>query len=157
MNIHEAKIHDIEQLANHHRKMFEEIWEKKNLNFDSIKAQEIESAYSEKLRKQLLDGRCKAWLAKNGSQVVASGAISIFSYIPVPNDTNLEVAYLHSMYTEKIFRGRKIAQQIIEKAISYCKVNGIHRIALNASDEGKPIYEKIGFLSAPDSMRLFIK
>lgn len=147
----------MEQLSNHHRKMFEDIWEKKNLIIDFKKAQEIEKAYLEKLRKQLPDGRCKAWVVKRGIQIVASGAISIFSYIPVPNDSTLEVAYLHSMYTEKFFRGRKLAQQIIERAINYCKENGIRRIVLNASDEGKPIYEKTGFLSAPDSMRLFIK
>ncbi|MFH1369776.1 MAG: GNAT family N-acetyltransferase [Planctomycetota bacterium] len=157
MNIQEAIRDDIKQLAIHHRKMFEEIWEKKGQKLEAAKAQEIEKAYSEKLEKQISAGSCKAWVVKNGNQLVASGAISIISFVPVPNDTNYNIAYLHSMYTEKKFRGKKFARQIIEKAIQYCKNNGINRIVLNASDEGKPLYKKIGFVSSPETMRLFIK
>jgi GNAT superfamily N-acetyltransferase len=124
---------------------------------EAAKAQEIEKAYSEKLEKEIRGGSCEAWVIKNGNRLVASGAISIVSFVPIPNDTNHNIAYLHSMYTEKDFRGRKYAQQIIERAIQYCKENGINRVILNASDAGKPIYEKLGFVSLPEMMRLFIK
>jgi GNAT superfamily N-acetyltransferase len=124
---------------------------------EGAKAREIKKAYSEKLEKEIPGGSCKAWVVKNGNRLVASGAISIVSYVPVPNDTNHNIAYLHSMYTEKDFRGRKCAQEIIERAIQYCKKNGINRVILNASDAGKPIYEKSGFVSLPETMRLFIK
>jgi len=140
MNISEATRDDIEQLAIHHRKIFEEIWEKKSLKLDAAKAQEMEKAYTDKLEKQIPGGSCKAWVVNNGNQLVASGAISIVSYVPVPSDPNHNIAFLHSMYTEKEFRGRHLAQQIIKKAIQYCKENGINRIILNASDAGKPIY-----------------
>jgi GNAT superfamily N-acetyltransferase len=155
--IQEATYDDIKQLAIHHRKMFEEIWEMKGQKVAAEKAQEIEKRYSEKLEKQISAGTCKAWVVRDGNQLIASGAISIVSFVPVPNDTNHNVAYLHSMYTEKDFRGKKYAQQIIDKAIQYCKENGISRVILNASDAGKPIYEKAGFVSSPESMRLFIK
>jgi GNAT superfamily N-acetyltransferase len=155
--IQEATCDDIKQLAIHHRKMFEEIWEKKGEKLEVDKAQEIEERYSEKLEKQITEGTCKAWVVKDGNQLVASGAISVVSFVPVPYDTNHNIAYLHSMYTEKEFRGRKYAQQIIERAIQYCKEHGISRVILNASDAGKPIYEKSGFMSSPETMRLFIK
>jgi GNAT superfamily N-acetyltransferase len=157
MNIQEAIYDDIKQLAIHHRKMLEEIWEKKGQKLETTQAQEIEKIYAEKLEKQIPAGSCKAWIFKNGNQLVASGAISIVSFVPVPNDTNHFIAYLHSIYTEKDFRGRKLVQQIVEKAIQYCKKNGINRIILNASDAGKPIYEKSGFVVTPNAMRLFIK
>lgn len=157
MNIQEATCDDIKQMAIHHRKMFEEIWEKKGQKVEGVEAQEIEKAYSEKLKKEIPGCSCKAWVVKNGNRLVASGAISIVSYVPVPNDTNHNIAYLHSMYTEKDFRGRKYAQEIIERAIQYCKENGINRVILNASDAGRPIYEKSGFVSLPETMRLLIK
>jgi len=108
------------------------------------------------LKREIAAGSCKAWVVRNGNRLVASGAISIVSYVPVPNDPNPHIAYLHSMYTEKEFRGRKYAQQIVEKAIQYCKENGICRIVLNASDAGRSVYEKSGFLPAPETMRLVI-
>ncbi|HAO20150.1 MAG TPA: hypothetical protein DCQ37_06465 [Desulfobacteraceae bacterium] len=46
--------------------------------------------------------------------------------------------------------------RIIRNVIKYCNSDEIKRILLNASDEGKPVYQKIGFRSAPDTMRLFI-
>lgn len=157
LNIQEATCGDIEQLAIHHRKMFEEIWEDKSQKLEAAEANKIEKAYFEKLEKQIPVGSCKDWVVKNGDQIIASGAISIVSYVPVPQDTNQNIAYLHSMYTEKKFRGRKFAQQIIERAIQYCQKNGIIRVILNSSDTGKPIYEKLGFVSSSDTMKLFIE
>jgi len=50
----------------------------------------------------------------------------------------------------------KVYQSIIDEAVNYCKKLGIKRMILNAIDSGKPIYEKYGFVSAPDTMRLFL-
>ncbi|MFO7666608.1 MAG: GNAT family N-acetyltransferase [Desulfobacterales bacterium] len=157
MNIQDATIDDIQTLAVHHRKMFEEIWEQKGLGIDKARAKELESAYREKVLKQLPEGICKAWVIKNGNEIIASGAITIVSLVPVPSDINHKIGYLHSMYTEKAYRNQKYAQQIIDKAIQYCTQNGIGRVLLNASNAGRPIYEKIGFVSSPETMRLFIK
>lgn len=152
-----AEIGDIRQLAIHHRNMFEEIWEQKGLLLEEAKALELEKAYFEKLEKQISEGICKAWVVKKNGHILASGAITIISLVPVPNDINSNIAYMHSVYTEREFRGRKHARQIIERAIDYCRGNGIKRVLFNASDEGKPIYEKCGFVSVAETMRLFIE
>jgi GNAT superfamily N-acetyltransferase len=157
MKIHSATPDDIWLLAVHHRKMFEEIWEQKGKILETHTAKEIEKAYHRKLEKEIPDGTCRAWLFKNGSQAVASGAISIISFVPIPDDPNHSVAYLHSMYTEKNFRGRKYARRIIERAVDTCKENGIRRVVLNASNAGRPLYERLGFVSSPETMRLFIR
>lgn len=157
MNLQDATIDDIQILSIHHRKMFEEIWEQKGLKIEKARAQELESAYSEKIEKQIPEGICKAWVVKNDNQIIASGAITIVSFVPVPFDINHNIAYLHSMYTEKAYRHQKCAQKIVDRAIQYCQKNGISRIVLNASNAGKPIYEKSGFVSSPETMRLFIK
>jgi len=157
MNLQYATIDDIKMLAIHHRKMFEEIWEQKGQKIEKARAQEIEDAYCEKLENEIQEGTCIAWVVKNDNQIVASGAITIVSFVPIPNDTNHYIAYLHSMYTEKGYRNQKYAQKIVDRAIHYCQENGISRIVLTASDAGQPIYEKLGFVSSPETMRLFIK
>ncbi len=157
MNLQDATIEDIRILSIHHRKMFEEIWEHKGQKIEKARAQKIEDAYYEKIEKQIQKGTCIAWVVKNDNQIIASGAITIVSFVPVPNDTNHNIAYLHSMYTEKGYRNQKYAQKIVDRAIHYCQKKGINRVVLNASDAGKPIYEKLGFVSSPETMRLFIK
>ena len=157
MIVEDAALDDVQILAVHHRKMFEEIWEQKGLKIDSDQAKKLESAYLDKVTKQIPKGVCKAWVIRNGDVIIASGAITIVSFVPVPFDLRHNVAYLHSMYTEKAHRRKKCAQKIVNRAIQYCRENGIKRVLLNASDAGKPVYEKAGFASSPETMRLFIK
>ena len=157
MDLQEATIDDIHILATHHRRMFGEIWEQKGLAMEKTISQELESAYSDKITEQLPAGICKAWVIKSDNTIIASGAITIVSLVPIPPDMNHRIAHLHSMYTEKAYRNKKCAQQIVDSALRYCRQNRINRVTLNASDAGRPIYEKIGFVSSPDTMRIFIK
>ncbi|MBM4331144.1 MAG: GNAT family N-acetyltransferase [Deltaproteobacteria bacterium] len=157
MRIREATDGDIPLLAIHHRKMFEEIWERRGEDIDSSRFAEIEKAYIQKLQLQLQDGSCKAWVIEDEHRIIASGAISILSFVPTPQDLSSKVGYLHSMYTEKDQRNNHCANRIIKQALHFCKAKGIKRIILNASESGRPIYEKIGFRSAPETMRLLIE
>jgi RimJ/RimL family protein N-acetyltransferase len=156
-NLREATERDIPQLSLHHRKMFQEIWEKKNQGISNSLCTEIELAYSRKLIRELVGGSCKCWVIENGDQIVASGGITIVSFVPTPNDLNSRVAYLHSMYSEKAYRNKNFANRIVKEALQYCKANEIKRVILTASQAGKPIYEKIGFASSPETMRIFIE
>ncbi len=157
LSLRKGNTEDIPILAIHHRLMFEEIWESKGENIDISKFIEIEKIYTEKLRQQIEDGSCQAWVIENENKIAASGAISIVKMVPTPDDLSCEVAYLHSMYTERIYRNKKCARRIIEKAIQYCKSSGIKRILLNASEAGRPVYQKIGFRQAEDVMRFWLK
>ena len=157
MRIREATDNDILFLASHHRKMFEEIWQTRGEDIENSRFTEIEKAYVQKLHRQLHDGSCKAWVIEDELRIIASGAISIVSFVPTPKDSSSTVAYLHSVYTEKDQRNNHCANRIIEQALQYCKAKGIRRIILNASEAGRPLYEKLGFRSAPDIMRLFIE
>lgn len=157
MNIRESSSNDISVMATHHRKMFEEIWEQKGKRLGSTRASEIENAYAHKLVTEMESGICRAWVIEDEGKIISSGAMTFVSFVPNPSDLSSKVAYLHSMFTEKSHRNRKCAQQIIHKVIEHCKANGIKRIVLNASDAGQPLYQKTGFRSAPDTMRLFIE
>ena len=156
MHIREALIGDISIMAEYHRRMFEEIWEKKGEHLDAVKASEIEKAYTEKLETEMNSGACKAWVIEDKGEIISSGAITFVSFVPTPNDLSSKVAYLHSVYTKESHRNGKCAQRIVRAAISYCRSNGVNTIILGASNAGKPIYEKIGFRSTPEMMRLFV-
>ena len=157
MPLREASSRDISMMATHHRKMFEEIWEHKGEHLGATKAIEIENAYTLKLETELKSGICRAWVIEDEGKIISSGAITFVSSVPIPSDISSKVVYLHSMYTEESHRNQKCAQRIIHKVIGHCKSQGVKRITLNASGAGKPIYEKIGFHYAPETMRLFIE
>ncbi len=154
--LREASAGDIPVMAQHHRMMFEEIWAQKGEALSVERAGEIEKAYARKLEAEM-SGLCTAWVIEEAGEIIASGAITLVSFVPHPYDPSSKVAYLHSIYTEKSHRNRKCAGRIIEAAIRHCLTLGISRMILSASNAGKPIYEKIGFRSTPEMMRLFIK
>ncbi len=156
MNLREAFIRDISALAKHHRSMFEEIWAQKGEPINAVKARDIEKAYAQKLESEMDGGICKAWVVESKGVIVSSGAITFVSFVPTPYDLSSKIAYLHSIFTEKSYRNKKCAQRIVHTAIKYCSDQGVNRMILTASNAGKPIYEKIGFHSTPDMMRLLI-
>ena len=156
MPLREAASGDIPKLARHHREMFEEVWQAIGKAVESAKADMLEEAYSRKLGAQL-NNSCKAWVIEHKGDIFASGAISIVSYVPTPLDPNSDVAYLHSMFTDKGYRGRRCASRIIEQALDYCRARGIKRVMLFASDAGRPLYEHVGFSPVPNMMRLILE
>ncbi len=155
--IHSATIDDIPILVTHHHKMFKEIWTQKGIEFDAHQFDEMDKAYEEKLNQELANGTCTAWVIENEGKIVASGAISMHSMVPRPDDSSYMVAHLHSVFTEYDFRKNGFASLITKNAIHYCKSRGIKRMTLGASDAGRPLYEKMDFQPSVSSMQLVIK
>ena len=153
-NLRIATPEDIPFLVNHHRKMFEEIREKTGNPVDLPLPAALENEYRVKLAREIPSGVCIAWVVLIGDRIVSSGAVSIISYVPVPHDLSTNIAFLHSVYTEKEYRHRYYARRITQAAADYCRDKGIRRLYLFASDAGQPVYEKVGFVPVPNAMLL---
>ncbi len=156
VNVRIAENKDIALLAIHHRKMFAEIWESNGNPLSTEVLAQLEQAYAQKLKEQLPDKTCVAWVIDKKETIVASGAVTIISFVPTPVDISHRLAYLHSIYTEKEHRGKQYAHAIIENGLAHCRQMGIKRIVLTASDKGRPIYHELGFRPAADIMRLVL-
>jgi GNAT superfamily N-acetyltransferase len=50
-----------------------------------------------------------------------------------------------SVYTEPDYRGKGICTKLIKNLVEYGRKIGLGRIDLSATDEGYPIYAKVGF------------
>jgi GNAT superfamily N-acetyltransferase len=58
-----------------------------------------------------------------------------------------------NVYTEPEFRRRGIARQIVVTILDWAQQRGLRTINLHASNEGRSLYEKLGF-EATNEMRL---
>ncbi|MBR4343543.1 MAG: GNAT family N-acetyltransferase [Lachnospiraceae bacterium] len=86
-----------------------------------------------------------AFIAKDESKIVSVAYLHI---IEMPaNSMLLNGLYgeVLSVYTEPDYRGQGICTKIIKNLVEYGKRIGLGRIDLSATDEGYPIYAKIGF------------
>ena len=147
---------DIPLLELHHRIMFGEIREKSGNPADPEVLGVVGIEYAKKLVREIPSGDCVAWILQLGDRAVASGAVSIVSYVPVPHDPFSRIAFLHSIFTEQEYRNRRFGSRITQAAAGYCKSLGIRRLYLFASDAGRPLYTRAGFVPVPNALLLMM-
>ena len=137
--------------------MFKEIRDLQDKKIDDSSYKKMEEAQARKIGEGFPKRLCHSWIAEDeNGKIVASGAISICSFVPTPENPNYIGAYLHSMFTEKEHRGNGVAAKIIEEARNFCRQNNISTIMLSASAAGKTVYEKIGFKPIDSFMYLIV-
>ncbi|MBN1936669.1 MAG: GNAT family N-acetyltransferase [Anaerolineae bacterium] len=106
---------------------------------------------------KLPGGEFCAWVAVAADgQVVSSGGAVIDVHPPGPGNLSGKIGYIMSVATRPEYRRRGLARRIVETIIEWFKAQGVTRIALHASDMGRPMYERMGF-KASTEMRLEIK
>jgi len=56
-----------------------------------------------------------------------------------------ELAWVGMVLTDTHYRGRGFARQLMEHALAYLRRKGVAWIKLDATDMGRPLYERLGF------------
>jgi GNAT superfamily N-acetyltransferase len=60
------------------------------------------------------------------------------------------------MYVEREHLRQGVARALLERMIAWCRENELANVGLHASDEGRPLHEKLRFEPATE-MRLDLK
>lgn len=86
------------------------------------------------------------WVAEAQGTIVATSGL-IFYQKP-PSERNLMglEAYILNMYTVPAWRGKGIATKLLQTLIASAKQRYAHRIWMYATQDGRPIYERAGFV-----------
>ena len=104
----------------------------------------------------LRTGTYRAWVVEDResglASVIAGGGITVLPWPPGPRYLSDRLAFLYNLYTEPPHRRRGVARLIMNAIHEWCRANGIRSIALNASDEGRPLYEAMGYRVSPHPM-----
>ncbi|MFC6604013.1 GNAT family N-acetyltransferase [Ectobacillus funiculus] len=95
-------------------------------------------------------------MAKANGEAVSGSGIVIFKRPPYLENLNGIEAYILNMYTTPEHRGRGIARKLLESCIEECKNIGVKRVWLHASEDGKRLYQNMGFTFKNNEMELFI-
>jgi GNAT superfamily N-acetyltransferase len=129
--------------------MFEDMG---TVNQATIEAQE--TRFQDWLRERLENGRYQGWFAVNADGAVVAGAgVWLLDWPPGPTGIAPFRGYILNVYTEPAYRKRGLAHSLIKTIIEWCHEQDIYAISLHASDQGRPVYESLGFVST-NEMRL---
>ena len=121
---------------------------------DDTDLSEVERQSYNYYQKALCDDSHIAYLVFDGTRFVGAGAVSFFQVMPTYHNLSGNKAYIMNMYTRPEYRRRGIAIKILDMLIKESKNRGITAISLEATDMGRPLYEKYGFVKINNEMEL---
>ena len=136
-------------ILHHRRSMFRDMGEGTVEQLDRMV--EVASPW---LARALADGSYRHWLALDASgRVAGGGGVLLCPWPANPKEPCTHRAVILNVYTEQEFRKRGIARKIMLTIMAWLKEQGFASVNLHASDEGRPLYEKLGF-EATNEMRV---
>lgn len=118
---------------------------------------------SERLRERLTTGEYVGWLARAKDapeKIIAGAGVHLRSVLPHPGrapngDATISEgrhAIILNVFTEPEWRRRGIATLLMQRIIAWSREERLDRLVLHASDEGRALYERLGF-TATNEMR----
>lgn len=121
---------------------------------DDTDMSEVKKQSYDYYKKALRDGTHIAYLIFEGERFAGAGGVSFFQIMPTYHNPSGKKAYIMNMYTHPDYRRRGIAYKTLDLLVKDAKSMGIMDISLEATDMGRPLYEKYGFVKMYHEMEL---
>ncbi len=105
-------------------------------------------------KKALAEDTHVAYLVFDNKKFVGAGGVSFFQVMPTFHNPSGWKAYIMNMYTDPDYRRQGIAYKTLDLLVAEARERGIAAISLEATQAGRPLYEKYGFVGMRDEMEL---
>jgi GNAT superfamily N-acetyltransferase len=146
--IRPATLGDVDTLVHHRLAMFTEMG-------THVDVASVATAFGEWVTRLLPAGTYRGWVIEApDATVVAGGGLTIIPWPPGPWYMGGRIAFVYNVYTEPAHRRRGLARMIMDAIHDWCRDEGISVVALNASGEGLPLYESMGYQQMPSPMMI---
>ena len=136
--VRDATPADIPAIVRHRLRMFEDMGV-------AMDTQAVSAAFSAWLDVHLPAGTYRAWLVEHQGLVVAGGGIVALPWPPGPRELSGRLPIVYNIYTEPAHRRRGLARAIMQTIHAWCLQAGYGTVGLAASDEGRALYESLGY------------
>ena len=137
---------DVDALVHHRIAMFTDM----GIPLD---APALDREFRDWLAVMMPAGTYHAWLVESdGRDIVAGGGLSVLPWPPGPSYMGTRIGVVYNVYTEPAHRRQGLARLIMESIHTWCRDAGVTSVALNASSDGRPLYESMGYQLPPNPM-----
>jgi len=144
-----ATLDDAETLVRHRMAMFTDMGV-------ALDGPALDRSFRAWLAVMMPAGTYRAWLVETAAgEVAAGGGISVLPWPPGPRYMGDTLAFVYNVYTEPAHRRRGVARLLMDQIHDWCRAAGIKSVALNASADGLPLYESMGYQVSPAPMMFF--
>ena len=149
-----ATLADVAALTHHRVSMFRDMSELPP-HLDPELARASEAFF----QAAVASGEYLAWLAVTNDapeRVIAGAGLWLRPMLPRPTPTGISQGregLVANVYTEPDWRRRGVATLLMRHLLDYIREHRIERVRLHASDDGRRLYESLGF-AASNEMKL---
>ena len=137
----EATMADAGTILRHRREMFFDMGHQ-----DPAALDEMVRPFHPWLVEKMAKAEYRGWFAISENGFVAAG-VGLWLMNWPPGLYSLEPwrGNILNVYTEREHRRRGLARSLVATARDWCGTQKIHIVTLHASDQGRPLYETMGF------------
>lgn len=121
---------------------------------DDVDMSVVEKESYEYYKRALETGEHIAYLVYDKENFIGAGGVSFYQVMPTYHNPTGRKAYIMNMYTAPEYRRQGIAINTLDLLVKDARRQGVRQIALEATDMGRPLYEKYGFVKMEDEMEL---
>ncbi len=104
--------------------------------------------------RHMADGTFFSWIAEDQGVIIATSGISIVEKPPYYGCPNGRIALLSSMFTDKNYRRKGIAKELLRRVTDEAREKGCGVVQITASDMGVLLYADFGFVKNNNFMQL---
>jgi GNAT superfamily N-acetyltransferase len=142
-SIRPATLDDADALVRHRIGMFTDMGV-------PLDAPLLEREFRAWLGEMMPNGTYRAWVVEAEARaIVAGGGMTILPWPPGPRYMGSRLAFVYNVYTEPAHRRRGLARLLMDAMHAWGRAHGIASMALNASRDGQPLYEAMGYALSP--------
>lgn len=121
---------------------------------DDVDMSVVEAESYAYYRRALGTGEHIAYLIYENGTFIGAGGVSFYQVMPTYHNPTGQKAYIMNMYTSPEYRRQGIAFHTLDLLVQDAKKLSVRQIALEATDMGRPLYERYGFVKMKNEMEL---
>lgn len=149
MNIRKATDNDIDLLMSSRLEMLKVV---NNLSEEAV----FDKKFIDSTREYFKSSDQTTVLTIDNNEVIGCATICYIHIMPTFSHPTGKRAHIMNVYTHENYRRQGIALKMMELLIEEAKQRGVTEISLDATQSGRPLYEKCGFVRTEEGMVLNI-
>lgn len=152
LTVRRATAADAPLITHHRRAMFEDMGRTDHAQLDDMARR-----FEPWVREALAQGEYLGWFVVNESgEVVAGAGLWLMEWPPHVLDDADRRGNVLNVYTRPDYRRQGLARRLMTVILDWCREHRIPTVILHASDQGRALYESLGFF-ASNEMRIHVK
>ena len=113
--------------------------------------------FLEASREYFREGDQSTVLAIENDRAVGCASMCYIDLMPTYAHPSGRRAHLMNVWTNRDYRRQGIAEKLVTMLIEEARARGVSEISLDATEAGRPLYRKLGFVESEENMAMIIK